>query len=71
MVDGIVVASPGRVDAASWVERRACLNKVPHGSRREARTAARGVERRHGGRLEPYHCAFCDGWHVGHPMTRR
>ena len=70
MVPGVVVASPARAHA-SWFERRSCRCKVTHASRREARAAARHMIRRHGGRLEPYHCGFCDGWHVGHPTARR
>jgi hypothetical protein len=71
MVAGVVVVSPGRASGITWFEHRSCRSKVAHATRKEARTAARAVERRHGGRLEPYHCGFCDGWHVGHPMARR
>jgi len=71
MVAGVVSVSAGRAGSGSWFERRSCLDKVPFASRHGARAAARSVERRYGGRLEPYACRFCDGWHVGHQMARR
>ena len=70
MVEGIVVAS-AVPSAATWFEQRSCRGKVRLTSRREARGAARYLVRLSGGTVLPYHCRFCDGWHVGHPMTRR
>ena len=71
MVAGVVIVSPGRAGTVSWFEQRSCLQKVAYVSRGEARNAAHAVEGCHGGRLKPYHCRFCGGWHVGHPMVKR
>jgi hypothetical protein len=69
MVSGVVVVTPSR--APTWFEQRSCRSKVRLDSRAEARDAAQAVVRRSGGTVLPYHCRFCDGWHVGHPMARR
>jgi hypothetical protein len=69
MVEGVVVVAPSQ--APTWFEQRSCRCKVRWGSRGEARDAAQAVVRRSGGTVMPYHCRFCDGWHVGHPMARR
>jgi len=72
MVTGVVSVSTGRVEAVSWFEHRSCRSKVAQGSRREARAVGTvQMNRRGGGRVAPYHCGFCDGWHVGHPPGRR
>ena len=70
MVDGVVVVSTLSARAPSWFEQRSCRGKVRLGTRGEARGAARAIVRREGGTVLPYHCRFCDGWHVGHPMMR-
>ena len=69
MVEGVVVVAPNR--APTWFEQRSCRCKVRLASRAEARDAAQAVVRRSGGTVMPYHCRFCDGWHIGHPMTGR
>jgi hypothetical protein len=71
MVEGVVVASATSNRAATWFEQRSCRGKVRMTSRGEARGAARDLIRRGGGTVLPYHCRFCDGWHVGHPMRSR
>lgn len=48
---------------------RACSWKIPYASRRDARARARGG-RHQDGTLRPYHCQFCDGWHLGHARRR-
>lgn len=52
---------------------RACAGKRRHPTQHGARQAiARWV--RHGAhpdRLEAYHCAHCDGWHIGHTARGR
>ena len=70
MVSGIVVVARRSGDIP-WFEHRSCRSKIRHESRLEARAAARDTARRGGGRILPYHCGFCDGWHVGHPIRRR
>jgi len=48
------------------IQERACTSKAGFTTRAEARSMAR--HGRHiGGRLAPYHCWFCDLWHLGHP----
>jgi hypothetical protein len=69
MVSGVVVVAHSQ--APTWFEQRSCRCKIRFGSRGEARGAARAMVRHGGGTLLPYHCRFCDGWHVGHPMTSR
>jgi hypothetical protein len=70
MVSGVVVSGmPSR--APTWFEQRSCRCKVRLGTRFEARAAARSIVRREGGTILPYHCGFCDGWHVGHPPAGR
>ena len=71
MVAGVVVVHAGISRAATWFEVRSCRSKVRLDSRKGARSAARDIVRREGGTVLPYHCRFCDGWHVGHPMARR
>jgi hypothetical protein len=44
---------------------RGCTSKVAFESRREARSVARNG-RRSNGQLHPYHCRYCDLWHLGH-----
>jgi hypothetical protein len=47
---------------------RGCTSKVAFESRREAGV----VSHRAGGngRLRPYHCRNCEGWHLGHSRQR-
>ena len=44
---------------------RGCTSKALFLSRGEARAWVRSG-RRSDGRLDPYHCRYCGGWHVGH-----
>lgn len=44
---------------------RGCTSKVAFESRREALNLARNG-RRSNGQLHPYHCRYCDLWHLGH-----
>jgi hypothetical protein len=46
-----------------------CRRKVPLVTRREALTVAKATNQRTKG-VEPYHCALCKNWHVGHPPRR-
>ena len=48
---------------------RACESKAMYVSRREARCAARNGRSQDGG-LAPYHCRFCDRWHLGYRRRR-
>jgi hypothetical protein len=44
---------------------RGCTSKVAFSTRAEARSLARHG-RRSNGQLHPYHCRYCDLWHLGH-----
>lgn len=44
---------------------RGCTSKAVFISRGEARSSARR-NRRSDGAQHPYHCRFCDWWHLGH-----
>jgi hypothetical protein len=48
---------------------RSCSSKIPYASRRDARARVRGG-RHQDGTLRPYHCQFCDAWHLGHTRRR-
>ena len=48
---------------------RSCSSKIPYASRREARARVRDG-RNQDGTLRPYHCQFCDLWHLGHSRRR-
>ena len=48
---------------------RSCSSKIPYMSGREARARVRGG-RNQDGTLRPYHCQFCDRWHLGHVSQR-
>jgi hypothetical protein len=48
---------------------RSCASKARYGSRRDARSRVRN-SRNQDGTLKPYHCQFCDGWHLGHTPRR-
>jgi hypothetical protein len=51
------------------LKERSCGSKAAFLSGREARTWVRNG-RRSDGRLGPYHCRYCDRWHVGHRRSR-
>jgi hypothetical protein len=44
---------------------RGCTSKAIFVSRGEARSSARR-NRRNDGAQHPYHCRFCNWWHLGH-----
>lgn len=46
------------------LRRQRCDAKRRYDSRDDAARAAAGT----GNGCEPYGCAFCGGWHVGHPI---
>lgn len=48
----------------------ACTGKKTYTLAR-ARSVARDVSRRHDEPMQPYHCTFCHGWHVGQPGGKR
>jgi hypothetical protein len=46
---------------------RSCLSKVRHYTRQAAQEKANRLIANQGEtNIEPYHCQFCGGWHVGH-----
>ena len=47
------------------LRERACASKAAYVSRAEARALARNG-RHADGQVSPYHCEFCDLWHLGH-----
>jgi hypothetical protein len=49
---------------------RGCRSKAAFVSRREARAVSRHG-RHANGQLAPYHCGWCQLWHVGHRRRRR
>ena len=48
---------------------RGCTSKALFLSRQEARGLTRFGHTDPG--LKPYHCRYCDGWHLGHRRHRR
>jgi len=44
---------------------RGCTSKAVYFSRREARSTGRHGKSQDGS-LRPYHCRWCDRWHLGH-----
>ena len=44
---------------------RGCTSKAAFGTRREAKAYAR-QGRLQDGSLSPYHCGYCDLWHLAH-----
>lgn len=40
-------------------------NKVCYNSEQSAIKAAAAMNKKYGGNLVPYKCAFCDGYHIG------
>ena len=47
-------------------EQAACSGKKTYNFQ-HARRVASNVSRRHDEPMQPYHCTFCHGWHVGQP----
>jgi hypothetical protein len=47
------------------LEQKACLSKARFVSQREARRLARHGQHQDGS-VEPYRCAWCSSWHLGH-----
>lgn len=59
---------------ASGTKQRGCVGKQRHDTRRDAIAAIASLGKRRGAftpRLTAYQCKHCDGWHVGHIMSRR
>jgi hypothetical protein len=52
------------------VERSACKRKVRHASEGKAKAHKRHLEETSDEVLYTYACAFCHGYHVGHPMNK-
>lgn len=50
------------------LRRNSCKGKVRHASQKDALVQV-GIIARHGGRVVPYKCPFCGGWHVGRPSA--
>ena len=50
------------------IRERACTSKAVFFSRREAKSVTR--QRRIAPGLKPYHCRWCDRWHLGHARRR-
>lgn len=48
------------------LRRRSCQGKIRHSSLRAALAAARPFGALLHDDVEPYHCRFCHGWHIGH-----
>lgn len=44
-----------------------CRGKQVYSSKVHAKQAARGVRRRFGFKLRPYHCEWCGRWHLFSP----
>lgn len=55
------------------VRHNACTGKHRYDSAGEAQAAIAGLHRRKGyqGYMQPYRCAFCSGFHFGHPPNTR
>lgn len=53
------------------LRRNACGKKRRYGSANEALTAIKALTRAIGwqGYMVPYRCAFCNGFHFGHPPS--
>lgn len=45
-------------------------SKITYDSIKPTRVASKNMERRHGGRFNPYYCGLCQGWHTGHTLER-
>jgi hypothetical protein len=50
------------------IRERACTSKTVFFSRREAKALTRHGRRTDG--VKPYHCRWCDHWHLGHSRRR-
>lgn len=51
------------------LRRNACTGKVRYATQDQALSALQGFTRTRGwhGYMTPYRCAFCNGFHFGHP----
>lgn len=50
-------------------EIASCKSKTRHASHAAALKHLRGAKDKHkrlGYKIKPYHCEFCNGWHIGH-----
>lgn len=54
------------------LRRKACGRKQRYGSAEEALAALKSLTRAKGwlGYMAPYRCAFCHGFHFGHPPKK-
>ncbi len=46
-----------------------CGTKIDYKSEASGQRAAEAMMAKGSKELEPYPCAFCDGWHIGRKMT--
>lgn len=72
------MAKPGKPMKRRPSPERSCLGKQYFDTFAKALAASRIPPQRRGrtdrpnkGRLEPYKCHFCDGYHFGHPVRRK
>lgn len=54
--------------SASDFEAAACTGKKTYRFH-HARRLASQVSRRHDGPMHHYHCTWCNGWHIGRPLS--
>lgn len=47
-----------------------CEGKLRYSTKADAKRAAKRQERHGCGRMQPYHCAYCGGFHLGHKPER-
>ena len=52
------------------LRRKSCEGKTQYDTQAEAEVAARHRSRQTGQWLVPYHCRFCNRYHIGHPPAR-
>ncbi|MBF9263570.1 hypothetical protein [Paracidovorax cattleyae] len=54
------------------IRRNACTGKHRYANAADAQAAINGLHRRKGyqGYMQPYRCAFCNGFHFGHPPRK-
>lgn len=66
---GLLKVTFGDRESAAADRAHACARKVRYGRHSTALLAAAKMAIK-GKRLEPYACAYCGGWHLGHPLGR-
>jgi hypothetical protein len=55
-----------RVERNERQANSGCLNKVPHSSKRKARSEADRLSQELGELIVVYKCRLCGSWHTGH-----